>query len=259
MKQDLQRAADRVLSGMTTTPDMQDALIRRAMDQSKRLSLRESSREAGERARVKLKLNFSLSFGLPHLVVAAIVIIVVMIAPLFVEYERLKGSQSEDEGWYIIQGNQTEQSQVAIAERKPLPGGNYMFDSMEEAFEFAGRFPIPTWIPERYESYQIMVNVMVNGDEELLREFCWIILTPDQKDSVIFNLTQYTDINSAMTYVEQNEAGEYVTLADGREIYCASNYQYESAVWIDGASEYFIGGSLTREEAIRMAESVKVP
>ena len=255
MKHDLKRAADSVLSGLTTTPEMQKNLIRTAMASQPQKRIKENTVQN----RVKLKLNLSLSFGLPHMVVAAIAIILVMMLPAFIEYEKLKATQSEDEGWYIIQGNKGPQSQVAQAEHKQLPGGNYMFDSMEEAFKFAGSFPIPTWIPERYESYQIMLNVMVDGEQELLREFCWIVATPDQKDSVIFNWTFYADIESAMTYVEQNEAGEYVTLSNGQSIYCSSNYQYESAVWIDGATEYFLGGSLTREETIRMAESVKVP
>lgn len=252
---DLKHAVDSVLSGLTTTPEMQENLIRTAMASQPHKLTKESTAAN----RVKLKLHFSLSFGLPHLVVAAIVIVLVMVLPMFIEYEKLKATQSEDEGWYIIQGNNAPQSQVAQAEHKPLPGGNYMFDSMEEAFEFAGRFPIPTWIPDRYESYQIMLNVIMDGDQELLREFCWIIATPDQEDPVIFSWTLYTDLTSSMTYIEQNEAGEYVTLSNGQSIYCSSNYQYESAVWIDGATEYFIGGSLTREEAIRMAESVKVP
>lgn len=252
---DLKRAVDSALSGLTTTPEMQETLIRTAMASQPQ----KQAKETAIKNRVKLKLNFSLSFGLPHLVVAAIVIILVMVLPAFIEYEKLKATQSEDEGWYIIQGNKDPQPPVAQAEHKSLPGGNYMFNSMEEAFEFAGRLPIPTWIPERYESYQIMLNVMVNDEQELLREFCWIITTPDQKDSVIFSWTFYTDLESAMTYVEQNEEGEYVTLSNGQSIYCSSNYQYESAVWIDGATEYFLGGSLTREEAIRMAESVKVP
>lgn len=56
-----------------------------------------------------------------------------------------------------------------------------MFETLEEAFQFAGGLPIPTWMPERYESYQIMLNVMADEKQELLREFCWIILTPTRK------------------------------------------------------------------------------
>lgn len=254
---DIERAVDSVLSGLTTTGEKKAALLRAALESTRPSPSPQPEKPAN---RVKLKLNFSLSFGLPHLIVAAIVIIVVMVAPMFIEYERLKGSQSDDEGWYIIQGNVTDQPQIAHAEYKPLPAGSYMFATLEEAFQFTGGgIPVPTWIPERYESYQIMLNVLFNDDKELLREFCWIMTTPDQEDSVIYNWTLYHDISSAMTYVEQNESGEYIKLADGREIYCSSNYQYESAVWVDGAAEFFLGGSLTREEALRMAESVSIP
>lgn len=249
---DIERAIDTTLSGLTTTDERRAELVRKAMSQPT-----EALRKTG---RVNLKLNLSLSFGLPHMVVAAIVVIVVLVAPMLIEYERLKTYHSEDEGWYIIQGHDDAQNQVAQAEHKPLPEGNYMFDTMEEAFEFAGGgLPIPTWMPERYESYQIMLNVAVDEGTEIFRSFCWTVATPDQEDSVIYNWTYYHDISSAMTYVEQNEAGEYVKLYDGREIYCSSNFQYESAVWVNGAEEFFIGGSLTREEAIRMAESVKIP
>lgn len=253
---DIERAIDTTLSGLTTTDARKEQLLRAALAETHPCAPQKPEKQS---SRVKLKWHFSLSFGLSHMIVAAVVIIVVMLAPALINHEKLNTTQSEDEGWYIIQGHETDQAQIAQAAYKPLPGGNYMFETLEEAFQFAGGLPIPTWMPERYESYQIMLNVMADEKQELLREFCWIILTPDQEDSVIYNWTRYNDISSAMTYVEQNEAGEYVTLSNCREIFCSSNFQYESAVWVNGAEEFFIGGSLTREEAIRMAESVRIP
>lgn len=70
---------DSVLSGLTTTTEMQENLIRTAMASQPH----QQTKDGSAANRVKLKLNFSLSFGLPHLIVAAIVIIVVMIVPLF--------------------------------------------------------------------------------------------------------------------------------------------------------------------------------
>ena len=256
MKQDLQRAADRVLSGMTTTPDMQDALIRRAMDQSKRLSLRESSREAGERARVKLKLNFSLSFGLPHLVVAAIVIIVVMIAPLFAPGSRtiFDTWQSEDGEYYMVQGTGKEYNeQVAEADIWPTEEGVFDCKTIEEAaLHFGTGMPVITWMPEGWTADMYTVGV-VGSMRTLTASY-----QKSEQGYLVYTVYESRE-GLSYTYVEQDEEGEYVKLSDGREVYVTTNMEWLSVAWMENNMQLLISGSLTREEAIRMAESVKVP
>lgn len=262
MKNDMQRAVDSVLSGLTTTPEMQEQLIRTAMESTQRRSRRhgarvaESSREAGERAnRVKLKMSFSLSFGLPHMIVAAIVVIVVMIAPLFAPGQReyFKTWQSEDMEHYMVQGFEEEQNQQVVdAEQRPAEPGQYSLQSLEEAAKHYGSgLALPTWIPERFAvlSYEVAIF------EEL--RSCTVIHSSDD-GTLIYQATDYFEPTSAYSYVEQDGEGEFITLSDGRQIYLTTNASYYTVTWITGTEHTLFSGSITREEAIRMAESVKI-
>ena len=246
---DIIRSIDTNLSALTVSETRKADLVRQAMGDKPALPTRRND--------LRVKLRFSLSLPLPHAVIVAIVVGILMVAPMFVQHSELYSYQSEDEGWYITQGHKGLQ-QDAIAEHKPLPFGTQIYDNIEDAVEFlGGRIPVPTWVPERFTTDSVMV-VVQGSDEEFCRSLYWTLVGPGEKESIRYEWTLYSEPEYVMSYVEQNEAGEYVALSDGREIYCSSNYQYESAVWVEGTVEYFIGGLITREEAIRMAESVRV-
>lgn len=245
---DIIRSVDTMLSGLTVSDARKEALIRHAVGVA-------PAPEKGT-DKVRVKFRFSLSLPLPHMIVAAIVVVIVLVAPMFVQYAELYSYQSEDEGWYITQGHKGDQ-QGALAEHTPLTPGVYTYKTLDEAVAFlGGNIPVPTWVPERFVSYDIMV-VVLGTDEELSRSLYWTLEGPGEKESIMYEWTYYSQPEFVMNYVEQNEAGEYITLSNGQEIYCSSNYQYESAVWTDGTTEYYIGGLITREEAIRMAESIQ--
>ena len=263
MKNDMQRAVDSVLSGLTTTPEMQEQLIRTAMKDSQGHSLRhgarvaESSRKAGERAnRVKFKLNLSLSFGLPHMIVAAIVVIVVMIAPLFVPGTRtiFDTWQSEDGEYYMVQGNgKVNNEQAAVADFWPTEEGVFDCKTLEEAYEhFGGKIPVITWLPEGWS-----VSLYTVSSAEWMRAFN-ASYQRGEKERIAYSVFESRE-GLSYTYVEQDEEGEFVTLSDGREVYVTTNMGWQSIAWMENDMQIVLSGSLTREEAIRMAESVKIP
>lgn len=248
---DLKRAVDSALSGLTTTLEMQENLIRTAMASQPRKRTKEST----ARNRVKLKLNFSLSFGLPHLVVAAIVIVLVMVLPLFAPGTRtiFNTWQSEDGEYYMVQGTGKEHNeQVAEADVRPTEYGAFECQTLEEAKQHFGTpMPTPSWLPERWllenvtviaSEYSRMLNVVYTSNEGIL----------------IFSANENYE-GAYYTYIEQDSEGEFITLDDGREIYITHNVNRLTVTWLENNMEVFFSGDFTREEAIRMAESVKVP
>ena len=249
---DLKRAVASALSGLTTTPEMQENLIRTAMASQPRKRTKESTATN----RVKLKLNFSLSFGLPHLVVAAIVIIVVMTLPLFLPGQRaiFKSWQSENDEHYILQGFEGEKNpQVAEAEYRPAEFGNFSVQSLDEALHYYGPgLPVPAWTPDRFSVLTYEISVL----EEM--RTC-MILYISEDGTLLYQVTDYFDPTSAYSYIEQDGEGEHFTLPDGRKVYLTTNAQRFTATWSVNSEHVVISGDFTREEAIRMAESVKVP
>lgn len=249
---DLKHAVDSVLSGLTTTPEMQENLIRTAMASQPRKRTKESTAAN----RVKLKLNFSLSFGLPHLVVAAIVIILVMVLPLFAPAAKTNFAtwQSEDGEYYMVQGTGKEHNeQVAEADVWPTEDGMFDCKTLEEANEhFGTKIPVITWMPEGWTAN--MYSVGVAGS---MRTFA-ASYEKDEEVILVYTIFENRD-GLSYTYVEQDGEGEHVKLPDGREVYVTTNMGWQSIAWMENDMQILLSGSLTREEAIRMAESVKVP
>lgn len=135
-------------------------------------------------------------------------------------------------------------------------------DALQETFIKAWRampqkfygpeLPLPSWLPERFSviTYEIFVS------EEL--RSCTILHVSDD-GTLIYQVTDYFDPTSAYSYIEQDGEGEYVTLPDGRVIYVTTNVQYYTATWSTDREHIVLSGAITREEAIRMAESVRIP
>lgn len=252
---DIERAVDTVLSGLTVTPDQQEELIRRAMDDSQRLSLWESCpRKRTERAApVKLKFRFSLSFGLSHMIIAAIVVVIVMVAPLFVPSKPADYTtwQSEDGEHYMIQSDGKKQGGSAEADNIPTEYGMFKCASLEEVRQYYGTYPpLITWLPEDMEPLQYTV-----GTSSMSRNFCASYMRNE-------SVTVYTVLENydgfSYGYIEQDGEGEYITLSNGKEVYITTNMGYLTVCWTEQNMEIMLSGILTRDEAIRMAESIQV-
>lgn len=251
MKHDLKHAADSVLSGLTTTPEMQEKLFWTAVSSHPH----QKPKATPANNRVKLKLNFSLSFGLPHMIVAAIVVIAVLFAPLFAPGRNSFQTWQSDSGeHYMVQGHEGETNQqIAEAEHQPAEPGQYSLQSPEEAISHYGAgLRLPAWVPERFSvlSYEVAIFQELRS--------CTVIYLSDD-GTLVYQITDYFDPTSAYSYVEQDGAGAFVTLSDGREVYLTTNVSYLTATWNTDTEHILFSGSLTSEEAIRMAESVKVP
>lgn len=267
MKNDMQRAVDSVLSGLMTTPEMREQLILTAMEDSKRLHLGHGARVAescprkrtegvSPANRVKHRLNFSLSFGLPHMIVAAIVVIVVMIAPLFVPGQReyFKTWQSEDGEHYMIEGiGEEKNNQVAEANDMPTERGMFQCETLEEASRHYGTtIPVFTWVPDGWVPKQYTVGLLEHSRSNT------VTYQRGEEEFISYTVFECYEGEAYMA-VEQDEEGEYYTLSNGQQIYITYNYDRYSVAWTEGNKQFLFSGDFTIEEAIRMAESVKTP
>lgn len=248
---EIERAVDTVLSGLTTTPARQEELIRRAMESRAR---EKGSRPMTERAApVKVKLRFSLSFGLSHMIVAAIVVVIVMVAPLFAPGRQTSFNtwQTEDGEYYMVQGEGiTQSSQVADADDKPNEYGVFECETQDEAAQYFGTaIPAMTWLPDGWAPQQYIVVT-----SEYSRTLNIIYLRGE--GSIVYTVYESYD-GLSYTYVEQDGEGAHITLSDGRVVYVTHNVDRLSVSWTEGSWEFFFSGDVTREEAIRMAESIK--
>lgn len=250
---DIERAIDTTLSGLTTTDARKEQLLRATLAETHPCAPQKPEKQP---SRVKLKWHFSLSFGLSHMIVAAVVIIIVIVAPMFIQGQDaiFRSWQSDDDEHYVIQGFDGEKNpQVAEAAYQPTEMGNFSAQTLEEAQKFYGpELPLPSWLPERFSviTYEIFVS------EEL--RSCTILHVSDD-GTLIYQVTDYFDPTSAYSYIEQDGEGEYITLSDGRTIYVTTNVQYYTATWSTDREHIVLSGAITREEAIRMAESVRIP
>jgi len=243
---DIIRSVDTTLSGLTVSAARREALVRRAMGTS--------AAPAREKDKLCLKLRFSLSLPLPHMIVAAIVVVVVMVAPLFApeQTEFFDNWQFGDGEFYMVDGVHKEQpAHVAEADSRPGERGFFAVESLEEAQHyFGGGLPVLHWIPERFSTDVYNVNVT-----EDFRSCTAVYVSDD--GPIIFEINDYFDPTTAYTYISQDGVGEYITLGNGVEVYATTNAGYQTMTWAQGRMSYLISGSFTREEAIRMAESIR--
>ncbi len=242
---DIIRSVDTVLSGLTVSEAQKADLVRQAKGSP--------AAPAKQEDKLRLKLRFSLSLPLPHMIVAAIVVVIVMVAPLFMPNRPASFNtwQSEDGEHYMVQGMGKEQNGAAVADNIPTEYGMFDCPTMEDIQKYYGMMPpMPTWLPDGASWLTATVGTTSVG-----RNLSAIYMYNDA--TLLYTIFENYD-GLTYTAVEQSEEGEYVTLSTGQEAYITRNIDYRTIFWTDNSIEYLISGLITREEAIRMAESVRV-
>lgn len=242
---DIIRSVDTVLSGLTVSDERKEALVRLAM------GTQPAPAKADDKVRVKLR--FSLSFGLSHMIVAAIVVVIVMVAPMFVPNRPATFNtwQSEDGEHFMAQGMGKDRNSDAVADNIPTEYGMFDCATMEDVQKYYGTLPpMPTWLPDGASWLTATVGTTTVG-----RNLSAIYMYNDS--TLIYTIFENYE-GETYTAVEQSEEGEYVTLSTGAEAYITRNIDYRTIFWTENSIEYLISGLITREEAIRMAESVRV-
>ena len=60
-----------------------------------------------------------------------------------------------------------------------------------------------------------------------------------------------------MMWFPQSEEGEYITLANGVQAYITTNVNRHTITWQEDYTVYHLSGVVSREELLRMVESIR--
>lgn len=162
--------------------------------------------------------------------------------------------QSEDEGQYIMQGVETPDGLRSVAEAGPALSniGYHRTANWNEAVTILGGIPhVPTWMPSNWSVYEYGLEL-----SNVLSSFTITYQNDITGAGIVYETTVYFALDQMTEIVEQNEKGEYVTIANGTQIYVSRNFDYISATWNTNNTSYFLGGTITEEQLIRIIESI---
>ena len=107
---------------------------------------------------------------------------------------------------------------------------------------------VPAWMPEGYELTEMHVAVMPNGNT-------WHALYTRGEDNLIVSVRRMNEGFGGATY-EKDDGEVTVYEMGGVEHYLMTNLDYELAVWTVDDFECSITGSISRDELIRMVDSI---
>lgn len=207
---------------------------------------------------VRKKLQPRFSFA-PHtiwgrFVTVLCLIVLITTAGLLMPEGWIITHQSEDEGQYIMQGVETPAGLRSVAEAGPSFSniGYHRTVSWKEAVTILGGIPhVPTWMPSDWSVYEYGLEL-----SNVLSSFTVTYQNDTTGASIVYETTVYFALDQMTEIVEQNEKGEYVTITNGTQIYISSNFDYISATWNTNNTSYFLGGSITEEQLVRIIESI---
>lgn len=208
---------------------------------------------------VRKKLQPRFSF-VPHTIwgrFATVLCLIVLIttAGLLMPEGWIITRQSEDEGQYIMQGVETPDGLRSVAEAAPSRDsfGYYTAATWADAVACLGAVPpVPMWMPSNWTIHQYGID-----HTEIYSRFTITYRQLQTEDSILYEIATYFNLEHMNEVIEQNSAGKYLTLNNGTSIYITSNFDYLNATWHTNNLIYFLGGTLTEDELIRIIESIE--
>lgn len=208
-----------------------------------------AAQEEDRRARLGRKGGCLRTWRVPAAVFAALLM---LFAGLTLRRGRLRTQQHDGGKQYLISGQKLPNESCAVA----APGweyGAYTPATLEEARSlFATPPPAPQWLPEGWLPETYNVNLVETAAD------LTIIYTQEATGArLIYQFTRYADYSSIYQYVEQDGEGTIHTTPEGTQIYLTSNLGRQTASWHAGLTTCMLSGDVTREELIRIAESVR--
>lgn len=248
MSNDIRRAVDTTLSGLTVSAARQAQLVRTAKEQG----CQESA--ARRDNRLHLHLTLSLSFGMPHLLAALAVIVLVTLLPLLQSPRKdpfVRFSSEDGQSYFVTGAGVPTPQPGAIASSDSIPPGSYSGLSLEEADRVYGsKIPRLTWLPEGAALTHLSAEVY-DMDRSV------VIRYQIDRGPILFTIYDFFTDEIGMIWFPQNDEGEYITLANGAKAYITTNISKHSIVWQEGYTVYHISGEVTLEELLRMADSIE--
>lgn len=237
MRNDIERAVDTVLSGLTVDASRQEQLLRCALQ----------ARQAAPARKPKLTFQFAPS----HRLVAALLVVLLLLLPLLKpETDPFYRHSSEDGQDYFVTGNSdVTPSTDAIAAPVELEEASYQGTSIEEATAVYGKqIPQLTWLPE---GVRLEFVCAATVPEMRIADFVY------REPSIYLSILDHITGEIGNFWVPQDEEGEYRTLSNGQQVYITTNYGKYSIVWQQGYVIYHLTTDASLEDAIRMVESIR--
>ena len=236
MRNDIERAVDTVLSGLTVDASHQEQLIRSALQ----------ARQAAPARKPKLTFQFAPS----HRLVAALLVVLLLLLPLLKpETDPFYRHSSEDgQDYFVTVHSDVTPSTDAIADHVSSETGIYQGASIEEAEAvYQGHIPQFAWLPEGAKLERINAATLRMRTATLLY----------QDPYVLFCLEDNFTGEFGNAWFPQDDVGEYRTLSNGQNVYITTNCGRCTIIWQQGFINYSLATDASLEDAIRMVESIR--
>ena len=236
MRNDIERAVDTVLSGLTVDAARQEQLIRRAAQP--------------EAAKPRPGYAFSLSpVRTAAVVLLALLILVLPLLRLPQKDFYVRYSSEDGQDYFITSNTDPTPSAGAIADPVELEEAQYQGTSFEEAAAVYGSdFPRLTWLPEGAKLEMVIATTI---PELRIADIRY------KEPAIFFSAQDHVLGEIGNFWVPQDDVGEYRTLSNGQEVYITTNYGKYSIVWQKGLVIYHLFTEASLEDALRMVESVR--
>lgn len=248
MRNDIERAVNTVLSGLTVDAAQQEEIVRNAI----RSGL--PSQKPPKPRDLRLKLKLSLTFPLPHLVVAALVVVIVTLAPLFTlpqpqQDPHIRYSSEDGQDYFVTGDVEPTPHTGAIAAPGDIKEAFYRGTSFEDAEKaYQTHLPRITWLPEGAVLEMIDLGTIPDFRDAV------IVYAPPQ---IMLHITDYANGEKGLMWVPQDQEGEYMTLSNGQTVYVTTNHGDYAIVWQKGCVNYSLYTAASLEDALRMVESIR--
>ncbi len=237
MRNDIERAMDTVLSSLTVDAARQEQLIRSAL---------QAKRETPAH-----KPGLSFQFSPSHRLVAALLVVLLLLLPLFTPetdpYYRYSSEDGQD--YFVTNNSDVTPSTDAIADPGELEEAYYQGTSIEEATAVYGKqIPQLTWLPE---GIRLELVDACTSPATRIADFLY-------KDPyILFSVMDYFTGEIGNLWFPQDEEGEYRTLSNDQTVYITTNYGRRTIIWQQGFTIYSLSTEASLEDAIRMVESIR--
>lgn len=243
MRNDIERAVDTVLSGLATTPAQREQLIQTALKTS-----------VGAEPPPRKFFEQLPSIRMPRLAMIAIAAVLLMLLPLLPQPQKdpfVRYSSEDGQDYYVTGSGEPTSSTSAIASSGRIAPGSYSGLSFEDAERVYGtRIPRMNWLPGDAVLTHLFVEVS-DMDRTV------VIRYENDQGSIFLTIDNFFTEEIAMMWFPQNEEGEYITLANGVQAYITTNVTRHTITWQEGYTVYHLSGVVSREELLRMMESIR--
>lgn len=242
MRNDIERAVDTVLSGLATTPEQRQRILQAAM-----------AEETSINPPIRHKFTVPRLL-IPRAVLVGAAALLMLLLPLLPQPEEdpFERYSSEDgQSYYVTGAGVPTLRPGAIADSETIPPGSYSGLSFEEAERVYGS-PIPrlTWVPGDAVLTHLIAEVC-DMDRTV------VIRYENEQGSILLMIDNFFAEEIAMMWFPQSEEGEYITLANGVQAYITTNVNRHTITWQEDYTVYHLSGVVSREELLRMVESIR--